>query len=86
MRAQYIIQQANQIASFYESMPDTAQALRDFVAHVTKFWDPRMRQDLIKIMQGPESASAHEMVRQAVHDHADLILGKTFAHSRGGKT
>ena len=26
MRAQYIIKQANQIASFYESMPDTAQA------------------------------------------------------------
>lgn len=85
MRAEYIIKQANQIASFYESMPDTAQALRDFVAHVTKFWDPRMRQDLIQIMQGPQSATAHDMVRQAVHDYADLILGKALADSRGDK-
>lgn len=86
MRAQYIIKQANQIASFYESMPDAAQSLRDFVTHVTKFWDPRMRQDLINVMQGPESATAHEMVRQAVHDYADLILGKTLADSNRSKT
>ncbi|MBU3724946.1 MAG: formate dehydrogenase [Burkholderiaceae bacterium] len=84
MRSEYIIKQANQIASFYESMPDSTQATRDFVAHVTKFWDPRMRQDLIRIMRGPESASAHEMVRRAVRDHACLIMGTSAAQNTGG--
>lgn len=85
MRTEYIIKQANQIASFYEGMPDSVQSLRDFVTHVTKFWDPRMRQDLIRIMQSPESATAHEMVRRAVREYADLILGTRSADNRGAK-
>ncbi len=69
MRAEYIIKQANQIASFFESMPDQAQADRDFVTHIRKFWDPRMRRDLVNLVSdapATDPTDAHPMVIRAV--------------------
>ena len=72
MRAEYIIKQANQIASFFESMPDQAQADRDFVTHIRKFWDPRMRRDLLNLVSDAP-ADAHPMVIRAVRAYRGEI-------------
>jgi formate dehydrogenase subunit delta len=74
MRAEYIIKQANQIASFFESMPDQAQADRDFVAHIRKFWDPRMRRDLLDLVAGLPLSDAHPMVIRALRAHGALLV------------
>ena len=73
MRAEYIIKQANQIASFFESMPDQAQADRDFVTHIRKFWDPRMRRDLLSLVADAPAADAHPMVIRAVRAYRGEI-------------
>ena len=83
MRAEYIIKQATQIASFYESLPNQDQADRDFVSHIRRFWDPRMRRDLIRIMSGPQQLSVRPMVRRAVMSATDEILGQAQADSTG---
>lgn len=45
---------ANQIGSFYETMPDRAKALTDIAEHIKKFWDPRMRTELLAYIDAPD--------------------------------
>ena len=40
---------ANQIATFFLSKPHD-QALEGFAEHINKFWDPRMRRQLLAII------------------------------------
>jgi len=47
MNIDHLVKMANQIGTFFESMPDRDQALQDIANHLIKFWDPRMRQQLL---------------------------------------
>ena len=47
MDKEHLVTMANQIGSFYETMPDRAKALTDIAEHIKKFWDPRMRRELL---------------------------------------
>jgi len=38
---------ANQIGTFFEAMPDRASALDEMAQHIRKFWEPRMRRQLM---------------------------------------
>jgi len=67
-----LIRMANQIGSFFESMPDRAEASRDIAIHIKKFWDPRMRRAMLAMVDSGE----HELsplVLAAINEHrADL--------------
>ena len=47
MDKENLVTMANQIGSFYETMPDRAKAMTDIAEHIKKFWDPRMRRELL---------------------------------------
>lgn len=47
MNDQKLVHMVNQIAQFFEAMPDQEQALADIAEHVRKFWDPRMRRQML---------------------------------------
>ena len=42
-----LVKMANQIGRFFEAWPDRAAARREVADHLTRFWDPRMREALI---------------------------------------
>jgi formate dehydrogenase subunit delta len=48
-----LIYMANQIATFFRSQPGTDQATR-VAAHIKDFWEPRMRLQLFRIIDGTE--------------------------------
>jgi formate dehydrogenase subunit delta len=48
-----LIYMANQIATFFRSQPGTDQADR-VAAHIKDFWEPRMRLQLFRIVDGTE--------------------------------
>ena len=54
MDKENLVTMANQIGSFYETMPDRAKALTDIAEHIKKFWDPRMRSELLAYIDAPE--------------------------------
>jgi len=69
-----LIRMANQIGTFFESMPDREQALRDIAMHLKKFWDPRMRKAfLAQVEQAPPDPAVSAIVRTAVVEHRALI-------------
>jgi len=60
---------ANQIGKFFAHRPDDAAAA-DIADHLRKFWDPRMRRQIIALLDDAEQGDAENqldpIVRKAV--------------------
>jgi len=51
MHIDNLIKMANQIGSFFSTMPDHEQAVTDLASHLKRFWDPRMRKALLAYVE-----------------------------------
>ena len=47
MDNQNLIDMANRIGDFFDSMPDREEALAGIADHIRRFWEPRMRRALL---------------------------------------
>ncbi len=47
MNVDRLVAMANDIAAFFDSEPDKAVAAEGVRFHITRFWDPRMRREII---------------------------------------
>ena len=73
-----LIKMANQIASFFEVLPDREEGLQSVYEHIRKFWEPRMRTALLDFLEqhpdgqdGEIALSAFAL--EAINNHkADL--------------
>ena len=68
MKTDHLVQMANQIGTFFQSYPDAEEARQGIATHVRKFWEPRMRRELLARFdeQGPDGM--HELVVAALQD------------------
>ena len=67
MDIENLIRMANRIGDFFEAMPDSEEALAGIAAHIRRFWEPRMRRELlVHIEQHPEDANLKPIVRKAL--------------------
>ena len=48
MQAERLVEMVNDIAAFFASDPDPATAADGIAQHLRRFWDPRMRQQLLE--------------------------------------
>lgn len=42
-----LVRMANRIGEFFQAMPDRAEAIDGVAQHLRKFWEPRMRRELL---------------------------------------
>ncbi len=68
-----LIRMANQIGTFFESMPDRQEALEGIATHLKKFWDPRMRRAFLAQVDGSPHPDIHDIVLAAVQAHRSLL-------------
>jgi formate dehydrogenase subunit delta len=47
-----LVKMANDIAAFFASESDREKAKGDVASHLRRFWDPRMRKEIIRHAQG----------------------------------
>lgn len=47
MDAHRLVAMANDIANYFDSEPDREAGIAGFANHLQKFWDPRMRRQLM---------------------------------------
>ena len=47
MRIERLVAMANDIGAFFDAQPDKAEAARGIANHLAKFWDPRMRRQIV---------------------------------------
>jgi formate dehydrogenase subunit delta len=72
MDVQHLIQMANRIGEFFVAMPDHAEAVDGIAAHLQKFWEPRMRRQLLDWLDDCSSEhenGLHPLVDQAIKQH-----------------
>jgi len=72
MNREHLIRMANQIGTFFESMPERQEALEGIANHLKKFWEPRMRREFLALLEaGGEGVSP--IVREALDKHRALL-------------
>lgn len=69
-----LVKMANQIGTFFESMPDREQAKADIATHLKKFWAPRMRRTIVEKMDGGEAEGLMPVVREAIDAHRGVLV------------
>ena len=74
MDADNLVRMANRIGDFFEAMPERAEALEGIATHLKKFWDPRMRQQFLLVVDADaDTAALKPIVRDAVLAHRSLL-------------
>ena len=68
-----LVRLANRIADFFESLPDREEALSEVASHLRKFWDPRMRAQILALLQTSEAEDMHPLVREALARYRDRL-------------
>ena len=76
MKADNLIEMANQIGMFFDSLPDREEALTGSAEHIRKFWEPRMRRTLLAVLDGnaQQEAGFTEIVLAALTEHRDSLV------------
>jgi|FEC22Drversion2_1045045.scaffolds.fasta_scaffold00023_16 formate dehydrogenase subunit delta len=78
MEAANLVRMANQIAAFFAAYPHD-QAVTATADHIRQFWDPRMRRQLMEILESG-GAGLSQVARAA----AQLLRDEAEARARAG--
>lgn len=74
MHAANLIKMANQIGSFFETMPDREQAQNDIANHIKRFWEPRMRRSLLQHVDQHDGAELMEIVLDTLRKQREALF------------
>ena len=66
---QNLVKMANQIGSFFETMPNREEAMQDLAGHIHRYWDPRMRRALLKHITDEGGTDLTPVVLEAISLH-----------------
>ena len=79
MTPEKMVHMANQIALFFAGYPHD-EAVAGVADHLKKFWEPRMRRQIIAYVEGG-GAGLHELVPEAVRQLEAMQAKKTVTSS-----
>lgn len=65
MSAERLVQMANDIGHFFKAEPQRADAIAGIANHIQRFWDPRMRRQILAHLQAG-GEGLEELPREAV--------------------
>ena len=73
MNSDHLIHMANQIGTFFESMPERKEGVEGVATHLKKFWDPRMRRDFLALVDGNAGGRIKDIVLEATRQHRAML-------------
>jgi formate dehydrogenase subunit delta len=73
MHVDQLIRMVNQMGSFFEAMPDRGEALQDLALHLKRFWEPRMRRELLAHLDADGSGGLNPVSAEAIRVHRALL-------------
>jgi formate dehydrogenase subunit delta len=65
MSVEHLVQMANDIGHFFAAEPKRADAITGIATHIQRFWDPRMRRQILAHLQAG-GAGLEDLPREAV--------------------
>lgn len=69
MEIQRLIKMANQIGTFFETLPDETEAIAGIASHFQKFWTPRMRAQLLGHVDSQKDSGLKMIVLTSIRTH-----------------
>lgn len=63
----------NDIASFFQSEPDREIALDGVASHIKRFWDPRMRRELLVWLDDHGGEGLEELALASIRAHREML-------------
>jgi formate dehydrogenase subunit delta len=66
MNLDLLIKMANEISAYFASEADAEQAARDVAAHLKRYWEPRMRRQIIAYFRERGGGGLTELALRAV--------------------
>lgn len=73
MHTDSLIRMANQIGTFFEAMPDRTEALEGVALHLRRFWEPRMRRELLTYVDSSGTSELNGLVADAISYHRSAL-------------
>jgi formate dehydrogenase subunit delta len=64
-----LVHMANRIGQFFEAMPDREEACSEIAQHLHKFWEPRMRRELLAHLDAHAGEGLTPIVLAALAAH-----------------
>ena len=74
MNAHKLVKMVNEIASFFEAERDRTVALEGIAGHIKRFWDPRMRRELVRHVDEAGGEGLKEPALSAIRAHRDKLV------------
>ena len=71
----------NRIGEFFDAMPDRNEASQGVATHLRKFWDPRMRRELLAYIDQQAGEGLSEFVLSALQEHRSTLSADQVNHA-----
>lgn len=68
-----LVHMANRIGEFFEAMPDHREACEGIAQHLQRYWEPRMRRELVAHVQSNEGTGLRPLVLEAVRERMQSL-------------
>ena len=81
MNPQKLVKMANEIATFFESDPDQSATGAQIALHLARFWDPRLRRELLKWVDEHHGEGLLPSVLAAIAAHRGTLTPKDPVHT-----
>lgn len=69
MEIDNLLRMANRIGDFFEAMPEPDEARDGIANHLRRFWEPRMRSEILAYIDRSGGEGLHPMVLEAIRKH-----------------
>ena len=66
MNTELLVNMTNEISMFFASESAPAQAANDVATHLRRFWEPRMRRQIVTHFEEHRGEGLSDLARQAV--------------------
>jgi formate dehydrogenase subunit delta len=72
--AHKLVKMVNEIASFFEAEPDRNAVLEAVAGHLKRFWDPRMRREIVRFVDEQGGEGLKETALLAIRTHREKLV------------
>jgi formate dehydrogenase subunit delta len=73
MDIQRLVKMANDIGDFFAAEPDRAVAMQGVAGHIRRFWEPRMRREILRWIDEREGEGLSDLVLAAIRDNHEML-------------
>jgi formate dehydrogenase subunit delta len=66
MNIDLLVKMVNEISAYFAAEPDAEQAAQDVARHLRRYWDPRMRRQIVSYYEERQGAGLSDLALRGV--------------------